>query len=52
MYTYIMNENSRTFDPADDYARRTIILAGADSDEYDPEEEAYWESLLTWVDSQ
>lgn len=44
---------ARTFDPADEYAVRTVWLAGqSDGDDLDPEEEAYWDSLLVWVDNQ
>lgn len=28
------------------------VNCGMEPDDFDPEEEAYWESLLAWVDKQ
>lgn len=40
-------------DLEDTYAAQTIALGGmGGEDDYDAEEEAYWEALLDYVDSQ
>lgn len=40
-------------DLEDTYAAQTIALAGMGGEEdFDPEEEDYWTSLLEWVDAQ
>lgn len=40
-------------DLEESYAAQTLALAGmGGEEEIDTEEEAYWESLLEWVDAQ